>query len=61
MRLGPETTADGVTEQASLYRALGSAEKTLHVNPGRHVEIPVFERDSWERFYARHLVVPAPV
>jgi alpha-beta hydrolase superfamily lysophospholipase len=45
----------------ALFQALGSAEKTLHVNPDRHVEIPLFERDSWERFYARHLVVPAPV
>lgn len=39
----------------ALFDALGSAQKTLHVNPGGHLDIPVFERDSWERFFARHL------
>jgi pimeloyl-ACP methyl ester carboxylesterase len=39
----------------ALFDALGSTEKTLHLNPGGHVGIPMFERDSWERFYARHL------
>jgi len=39
----------------ALFDALGSTEKSLHLNPGGHVGIPVFERDSWERFYARHL------
>ena len=39
----------------ALFDALGSTEKTLHLNPGGHVGIPTFERDSWERFYSRHL------
>jgi dienelactone hydrolase len=43
--------ADGL----ALFDALGSAEKTLHANPGRHVEVPAFELDSTERFFARHL------
>jgi dienelactone hydrolase len=39
----------------ALFDALGSRQKTLHVNPGGHLGIPMFERDSWERFYTRHL------
>ncbi|QAY69471.1 dienelactone hydrolase family protein [Xylanimonas protaetiae] len=42
-----------------LYDALGSAEKTLHANPGSHFRVPMFEIDSSVRFFARHLgVVP---
>ena len=29
----------------ALFDAIGSDEKTLHVNPGGHVEVPVFEND----------------
>jgi dienelactone hydrolase len=43
--------ADGL----ALFDAFGSAEKTLHVNPGRHGDTPRFEADSCERFFARHL------
>lgn len=43
--------ADGL----ALFDAFGSAEKTLHANPGRHADIPDFELDSTERFFARHL------
>ncbi|HEX7161762.1 MAG TPA: hypothetical protein VF223_11085, partial [Trebonia sp.] len=39
----------------ALFGAFGSAEKTLHANPGRHAEVPQFEIDSSERFFARHL------
>ena len=39
----------------ALFDAFGSAEKTLHANPGRHIEVPPFEIDSSERFFARHL------
>jgi pimeloyl-ACP methyl ester carboxylesterase len=49
---------DAVAEREhglALFNALGSAEKTLHVNPGGHMEIPNFEGASWERFFARHL------
>jgi dienelactone hydrolase len=39
----------------ALFDAFGSAEKTLHANPGPHVGVPAFELDSSERFFARHL------
>jgi dienelactone hydrolase len=39
----------------ALWRAFGSKEKTMHINPGPHVGIPTFERDSSAAFYARHL------
>ena len=39
----------------ALFDAFGSAEKTLHANPGRHGEVPDFELDSDIRFFARHL------
>lgn len=39
----------------ALYDALASREKSLHVNPGRHAEVPTFERESAERFLVRHL------
>ncbi|MEU0156353.1 dienelactone hydrolase family protein [Micromonospora fulviviridis] len=39
----------------ALFDALGSAEKTLHANNGRHGDMPAFELDSTLRFFARHL------
>ena len=39
----------------ALFDAFGSAEKTLHANPGRHGAVPRYEVDSAERFFARHL------
>jgi dienelactone hydrolase len=39
----------------ALFDALGSAEKTLHANPGKHADLPSFETDSSLRFFARHL------
>ena len=39
----------------ALFNAFGSAEKTMHINPGGHMDIPGFEGASWERFYVRHL------
>src|SRR3954471_7147953 len=41
-----------------LFDALGSAEKTLHANPGGHFRSPSFEIDSSIRFFARHLGSP---
>ena len=38
-----------------LWEAFGSKEKTMHVNPGPHVGIPVFERASSVAFFERHL------
>jgi dienelactone hydrolase len=39
----------------ALFDALGSTEKTLHANPGRHVQVPLYERQAWEEFFTRHL------
>jgi len=39
----------------ALFEAFGSSEKSLHGNPGRHGEFPMFEVDSALRFFARHL------
>jgi dienelactone hydrolase len=41
----------------ALFNAFGSKEKTMHINPGAHVEIPNFEGSSWERFFVRHIGV----
>ncbi|MBK5223842.1 MAG: alpha/beta hydrolase [Acidimicrobiia bacterium] len=38
-----------------LFDAIGSAEKTMHINPGGHVGTPLHERTSYEDFYVRHL------
>ena len=40
----------------ALFDAIGSAEKTLHANPGGHMDVPTFETDSSEHFFARHLI-----
>jgi dienelactone hydrolase len=42
-------------QSLGLFDALASAEKTLHANPGQHMEVPAFEVDSTLRFFARHL------
>lgn len=39
----------------NLFDAIGSTDKTMHINPGGHVNMPLFERDSVEAFFARHL------
>lgn len=39
----------------ALFDAFASKEKTMHINPGGHMEIPSFEGASWERFFLRHL------
>ncbi len=40
----------------ALWDAFGSKEKTMHLNPGGHVQVPRFERDSSELFFRRHLL-----
>ncbi|WP_158835201.1 hypothetical protein [Streptomyces sp. NRRL S-350] len=40
----------------ALFDELGSREKTLHANPGGHLEVPDFELDASGRFLARHLL-----
>jgi dienelactone hydrolase len=39
----------------ALFDAIGSDEKTMHVNPGGHIEMPLFERDDAAAFFVRHL------
>ena len=39
----------------ALFNAFASPEKTMHINPGGHMDIPDFEGASWDRFFARHL------
>src|SRR5207237_9106103 len=39
----------------ALFDAFASTEKTMHINPGGHVQTPLFERDAVEAFYLRHL------
>jgi dienelactone hydrolase len=39
----------------TLFDTFASKEKTMHINPGGHVQIPLFERESYERFFVRHL------
>jgi dienelactone hydrolase len=39
----------------ALWDAFGSNEKTMHINPGPHVGIPLFERDAAVAFFKRHL------
>jgi pimeloyl-ACP methyl ester carboxylesterase len=41
----------------ALWDAFGSDEKTMHMNPGGHVQVPRFERDSSEAFFRRHLLM----
>jgi pimeloyl-ACP methyl ester carboxylesterase len=43
----------------ALFEALGSTEKSMHINPGGHLGIPERERESWERFFTRHLTPDA--
>jgi pimeloyl-ACP methyl ester carboxylesterase len=39
-----------------LFLAFGSKEKTMHLNPGGHVQMPPFERVAAEDFFRRHLL-----
>jgi pimeloyl-ACP methyl ester carboxylesterase len=39
----------------ALFDAIGSKDKTLHVNPGGHIEMPLHEREAVESFFRRHL------
>jgi dienelactone hydrolase len=44
-----------VDKAMELWDLIGSAEKTMHINPGPHIGIPAFERDASRAFFARHL------
>jgi hypothetical protein len=49
------TRSANVTAPLALFDAFASKEKSLHVNSGKHKELPRFEADSAVRFFARHL------
>ncbi len=38
-----------------LFNAFGSSDKSMHINPGGHTEIPLTEADSWDNFFKHHL------
>ena len=38
------------------FNAFASPEKTLHANSGWHINVPLFELDSSDQFFARRLV-----
>ena len=40
-----------------LFNAFGSSDKSMHINPGGHAEIPSAEASSWDDFFRRHLNV----
>lgn len=40
-----------------LFNAFASEEKTMHINPGGHMDIPAFESEAWEAFFLRHLTL----
>jgi dienelactone hydrolase len=44
-----------IDKAIELFDLFGSAEKTMHINPGPHVGIPRFERDASQAFFVRHL------
>lgn len=49
---------DALVPRASalrLFGAVGSAQKTLHANPGSHGDVPDHEEESAVAFFARHL------
>lgn len=39
----------------ALFNAFSSLEKSMHINPGGHAEIPASEAESWDNFFQRHL------
>jgi len=39
----------------ALFDAFASREKSLHANPGRHADVPMFEVESSLCFFGRHL------
>jgi dienelactone hydrolase len=43
----------------ALFSAFGSKVKSMHLNPGGHVQTPMFEREYYETFYERHLGRPS--
>lgn len=43
-----------------LFDALGSKDKAMHAFPGGHIATPLYERDAYDAFFAKHLKVARP-
>ena len=39
----------------ALFNAFSSSDKSMHINPGGHTDIPATEVESWDAFFQRHL------
>ena len=39
----------------ALFNAFGASDKSMHINPGGHTDIPATEAESWDVFFQRHL------
>lgn len=39
----------------ALFNAFRSSDKSMHINPGGHTDIPAIEAESWDAFFQRHL------
>jgi pimeloyl-ACP methyl ester carboxylesterase len=39
----------------ALFNALGSKHKTMHINPGGHMDIPAWETAAWLAFFQRYI------
>lgn len=39
----------------ALFNALGSTHKTMHINPGGHMDIPAWETDAWQAFFLHYI------
>jgi hypothetical protein len=39
-----------------LFNAFGSSDKSMHINPGGHTEIPASEAATWDDFFQQHLI-----
>ncbi len=48
------------TDALALFDTLGSQDKSMHVNPGPHVAVPLEEIEASERFFAKYLGAKVP-
>ena len=39
----------------ALYNAFASSDKSMHINPGGHMDIPQSEINSWDEFFHKYL------
>ena len=48
------------TDALTLFDTLATRDKTMHVNPGPHIAVPVEEIEATERFFAKYLGAKVP-